>query len=239
MAERVGLARNIKLEWLNLVAECKLAGKTKDEATANLNSVISQTVVSKDNIRKSRTILLELFYNHDDWFEQYAVETCRNLSSPERLPVYWSLLMIRYPIFFDLCTIIGSMFDYKSEVTLAQVKLCIYENWGARTTLTHSLDKNIQTLKDVGVLERSAAPGTYSLHYQSLHDIKSTNLLMASLLSCSTQPHMSWSTLVRHPAIFPFRIDHIQQGDIVACKQLKLEKMGDSLVLYLAEKIIV
>ena len=47
MAEKVGLARNFTLEWLDSAANCQLAGKNKSEAREYLDGIIGKSCIRK------------------------------------------------------------------------------------------------------------------------------------------------------------------------------------------------
>ena len=51
MSEKVGLARNFKLDWLDMVADCHMAHLTKEDAQERLDEMLRQTINSKDNVR--------------------------------------------------------------------------------------------------------------------------------------------------------------------------------------------
>ena len=162
MAEQIGLARNFTLEWLDSAANCQLAGKNKAEAREYLDGIIGEKLHSKDNIRKTRTMMLNLWYDNEPWIQNVAIAAYRDATHNEHLPLHWAMLLVYYPIFFDLSTVIGSLLEYREVITLQQIRSRIYEKWGARTTLEHSLSKNMQSLKDVGVLIPQQTVGTYT-----------------------------------------------------------------------------
>lgn len=231
MAEKVGLARNFKLEWLDLVADCQMANLTKEEAQERLDEMLRQTINAKDNVRKIRTIMLNLWYNTDDWYQSSSILACRRIIKSERVPLHWALLMVRYPVFFDLCVVIGSMLDYREDISLAHIRDRIYEKWGARVTLVHSLDKNIQSLKDIGALTSTDTRGLYKSTEFIVSDKSIVSILIAATIECSGCKYMTWGEAIHHPALFPFRIEHVSQADVAACDRLVLEKMGDEVVL--------
>jgi hypothetical protein len=231
MAEKVGLSRNFKLEWLDLVADCQLAHLTKEEAQERLDEMIRQTINAKDNVRKTRTIILNLWYNTDDWYQSSCIAACQRIMKLERLPLHWALLMIRYPVFFDLCVVIGTMLDYREDVSLGHIRERIYEKWGARATLTHSLSKNIQSLRDIGVLEATKSPGIYRATKTIVTDRIIASILVVAVIECSGCNYLNWGEIIHHPALFPFQIEHVSQADVAACDRLTLEKMGDDVVL--------
>ena len=231
MAEQVGLARNFTLEWLDAAADCQMIGKDKAEAHAYLDSIIGQKITSKDNIRKIRTIMLNLWYGNEPWIQNESIRACKDAARSERLPLHWGLLLAYYPVFFDLCSVIGSLLEYRDEVTLQQIKARIYEKWGARTTLEHSLSKNMQSLKDVGAVIPQQAVGSYAAVKHVVDNKRSVYVLVESILKNEQREYMTWEEIVHHPALFPFIIENVTQGDIASCEHFLLERMGDDVVI--------
>ena len=86
----------------------------------------------------------------------------------EKYPEYavsinWCMMLAAYPVFFDMCKLIGKMSEFQDEITLAQLKQKLFDEWGERTTLYHSIDKLIATLKEFDVL-RCEKPGKYYIN---------------------------------------------------------------------------
>lgn len=231
MAEQIGLARNITLEWLDVAAECRVFGKEKDEARRCLDDIISQKIQSKDNIRKTRTILLNLWYGNEPWIMNESIDTCRIVARNERLPLHWALLLAYYPVFFDLCSIIGSLLEYRDTVTLQQIKNRIYEKWGARTTLEHSLSKNMQSMKDIDVLIPQQTVGSYTATKHIVDNKHIVYVQVDAILKNEQREYMKWEEIVHHPALFPFSIENVTQADLASCERFALERMGDDVVI--------
>lgn len=235
MADRIGMTRNINEEYLNTVANCKIAGKSLLEARDILNAMIGTRIHAETNIKNTRIILLNTWYRNDPWFQESCVKLAKQLPEPERLPLHWALLMIAYPVFYDLCTIIGGTLEYRDHVSSAQIKGRISEVWGARTTLLHALPKNLQTMKDIRVLEPLSIMGTYKPISHVVDDRHVMCILAAAILKCSDHKYMTWEHIIHHPALFPFEIRHVTQADIAACERFILERMGDDVVIRLKE----
>ena len=231
MGERIGLSKNVKLEWMNLAAELKATGKTQDEAYPILNDKIAETIKSSVNLKQIRVILFNMWYRPEDWFLEKSTECINSISLSERIAVHWALLLKRYSVFFDLSTVIGDLFSYRDEITLGQIRNRIIEKWGARETLQNALPKNIQTYKELTAIDDGKAPGSYLKGNITVDDPHIVHLLVAALLEQSGREYMRWEDILQHPALFPFHIQHVTQADMAACEYLLLERMGDDVVI--------
>lgn len=235
MAERIGLSKNVTLEWMELAANCRLSGKTQDEAYPILNERIGEIIHSPVNSKQIRVILFNMWYRPEDWFLEASTKAAVNLPTDERIGVHWALLLKRYQVFYDLCSVIGGLFDYRDEITLGQIRTRIFEKWGARDTLQNCLSKNIQTFKEMKSIISARAPGTYRRNMMVLSNSSIMQLLCVAIIERSEKQYMTWEELIQHPALFPFRIEHLTQADIASCEKLCLERMGDDIVIRVKE----
>ena len=235
MAERIGLSKNVTLEWMELAANCKLSGKTQDEAYPILNEKIGEIIHSPVNSKQIRVILFNMWYRPEDWFLNYSVKAAENLSTDERIGVHWALLLKRYQVFYDLCTVIGGLFDFREEINLGQIRTRIFEKWGAREPLQNCLSKNIQTFKELKSIIATKAAGTYCRNTMTVNDSKIMQLLCAAVVERSGKEYMTWEEIIQHPALFPFRIIDLTQADMASCEHLCLERMGDDVVIRLLQ----
>lgn len=231
MAERIGLSKNVKLAWMDLAADLRACGKTQDEAYSILNEKIYETIKSPVNLKQIRGILFNMWYRPEDWFLARSTECIGSVAQSDRIAVHWALLLKRYSVFYDLSTAIGDLFSYRDEITLGQIRSRIFEKWGARETLQNALTKNIQMYKELNAIAAGRAPGSYVKGTVAVCDPRVVRLLVAALLEQSKREYMSWGDIIQHPALFPFQIEFVTQADMAACEYLRLERMGDDVVI--------
>ena len=234
MADIVALSKPISLDLLNEVYEEFIAGLSKQESKEKLDEIISQKISSKDNIRKTRTIVQNLWYVDSDWFHEEAASVARYLTRIERLPIHWALLMNYYRLFTDMCTVLGQLFEIKDAVSATQIKSEIYSKWGARNTLDASLSKTLKSLRD---MEHSllAAARLLCQSYAYCSDPKVVALLFAAVMLATEQQYMTWESFITHPTIFPFAISDVTQADMAAVPYLAMERMGEQVVFRIKE----
>ena len=231
MAERVGFISNITPEWLDTAFACAESGKTETEASAVLDEMISQVFTAKDNIGKSRRVLTTLFYAPDSWLLQNSLSYGKNLPGKERIPIYWGLLVAEYPIFYDTCVSIGTALSYRDTISLIQVRQRVYDKWGARSIIHQAVKKVFHTLKDFGILTPIDKQGNFVVTQYTVNNPHIVYLLTDAIMHSSGKEYMTWESIIGHPALFPFHIEHVTQADIAACDHLALERMGDDIVI--------
>lgn len=192
MAERVAFSKPISLDLLNEAYEEFISGITKKESTAKLDDIIGQSITNKVNIKQTRIIVQNVWFNNIDWLHDEAVEVARYQTRIERLPVHWALMLVRFSIFTDLCSVLGHLFELKDSVSATQIKEEIYNKWGARTTLDASLSKNIKTLREMEVLARAEKYTSYSKVMHKVSDPKVVALLFAGVMLATEQQYTTW-----------------------------------------------
>ena len=216
---------------MELAANCKTNGMPQDEAYHLLNEKIGETIHSSVNVKQIRIILLNMWYRPEDWFLERCTEVAKGLPSTERIAIHWALLLERYPVFYDLCNVIGELFDYRDDITLAQIRNRIFEKWGARNTLENCLSKNIQMFRELKALNTVKPVGTYTRNVMPISEIYIMQLLCIAVITASGKEYMRWEEVIQHPALFPFQIINMNQADMSACEKLVLERMGDDVVI--------
>ena len=126
-----------------------------------------------------------------------------NTDSDNALAANWALMLVAYPVFADICKLVGKMSEYQDEITLSQLKQKMFDEWGERTTLYHSMDKIIATLKDFGVL-KSDRPGKYVVTKKKIKNDSVTLLLLKAAMKSSGEHYYSIPSLSNMSVLFPF-----------------------------------
>lgn len=230
MANIVAFALPIDLNQLNEAYELYISGVSREDARKRLDEQISQHLSSKDTIRKTRTILLNIWYDEHSNIHDSAIEVARYLNRSERLPVHWAMMLLRFPIFRDLCNILGNLYELKDCVSTTQIKKEVFNKWGARSTLETSLSKNLKSLRDIGVIKCANKNAYYEKTDQTISDPNVAALLFASVMRSTEQQYMTWESFISHPVIFPFSVCDITQADMAAIPYLAMERMGEQVV---------
>ncbi len=205
MAKMVGLSRNLKLQWLNKVAELVLEGHTEQEIKDQLNEYLSFEIESPTNIRKTREILMNIWVYENDYsakIKATALELIR-LYPEYSMPIHWCMMLAAYPVFVDMCKLIGKMSEFQDEITLAQLKQKLFDEWGERTTLFHSIDKLVATLKalDVVVCDK---PGKYHVNSHRVSNPKIVAFMVYTMMLVDDSGYYTFTDINSSTYLFPF-----------------------------------
>ena len=76
------------------------------------------------------------------------------------------------------------------------------EQWGERATLLRSVEKIMQTLRQIGVAE--SKNGIYTITHHEITDLATKKILLKTILTLKMQAYYEPSELAKVPQMFPF-----------------------------------
>lgn len=232
MNEIVGMSRSIRLEWLDEVAQMVVNDKNEKEIKDLLNEYLSFDIKSATNLRKTREILMNIWVRStaDNRYIKELAKKAYNVNKPaNNLALHWCLILITYPVFADLTTVIGKLNDMQADITTSQLKEKMYDIWGERTTLLHSIDKNIKTLKDLGVIQ-ALKVGHFKTNQYRIDNKDVQTIMISTLLLLQDKLYLTIDELKNRKEFFAFQYDvdveHLQDTG-----WFSFDKFGGEMVL--------
>lgn len=208
MAKMVGLSRPLKLSWMDKTVQMVLEGKTDEEIKDELNKYLAFEITSSINIRKSRELLMNIWvYPHelDDEIRKDALQVYA-IAQSDTLPLHWCMMLLRYPVFVDICGLIGKLFAIQDTFSTSWLKEKLFEEWGERATLLHSSDKVLQTIKQLGAIENQAV-GIYQIRQRPVFNDDIIRVIIKTVLALKQKAYYELSELSSSPQMFPFVFD--------------------------------
>lgn len=235
MAKMVGLSRNLKLQWLNKVVELVLEGHTKQEIKNQLNEYLSFEIESSTNIRKTREILMNIWVYDNELSNKIKAPALELIKAyPEYdLVIHWCMMMTAYPVFVDMCKLIGKMSEFQDEITLAQLKQKLFDEWGERTTLYHSIDKLIATLKAIDVL-KCDRPGKYYISKHRVLNSKIVSFMVYTMMLVDDGGYYSFIEVNSSTYLFPFDYK-LEKEILLEDTRFSMNNFGNELSISLNE----
>lgn len=233
MAKMVGLSRNLKIQWLNKTVELYASGLNEAEIKEQLNEYLSFEISSPTNLRKTREILMNIWVYENELakgIKKDAVELI-NKDQDNALAMHWCMMLAAYPVFVDLCKLIGKMSEFQDEITLAQIKQKLYDEWGERSTLYHSIDKLVATLKNMDVLVCDK-PGKYRINKHRISDQKVVILMVYLLMLIDDSGYYTFLDLNASSYLFPFSYD-VKKEAIMEDERFVFNNFGGELTIAL------
>lgn len=236
MSKMVGLSRPIKIEWLNKTVELIKEGKNETEIKNELNHYLSFEFSSPTNLRKTREILLATWVRTPEEYDKVknmALEIYDG-ENVDKLVIHWCMMLLTYPVFSDVCALIGKLTNVQETFTTAWLKQKLFDLWGERTTLLHSIDKILQTLKYLGAI-RSVKNGEFESMAININNEKEIGLIVLTVLMLKNESYFEVNELSQVPQMFPFKYrvtkEFLHQSDIFT-----LSTFGGKVMVTGAEK---
>lgn len=234
MSKAISLSRSITPDYLDMTVQIVCNASESEEIKTKMNEYLSNYIKSSTNLRKTREILLNTWVNGPEDlndFRHKALQLYKTAPNSEKIAIHWAMLILAFPIFKDLCSIIGKLSDVQETMTLAQIKRRIFEQWGERTTLLHSTDKIIKTLKDFNVLS-PVKPGIFRTPKIKIEDERITSLLIYSVLKSNEKLYSSLNGLESYPELYPFLFE-VNYDELHNVGLFKIDRIGGEIVVSL------
>ena len=205
MAKTVGYACSIRLQWLKKAIQ--LLEENLDEATykQELNEYLSFEIDSPTRLRKTREILMNIWVYENEVNSKLRDEAISIIQDMPKyaLVVHWCMMMASYPVFVDMCKLIGRLSEFQDEISLSQIKQRLYDEWGERTTLYHSIDKLISTLKELNLLS-SDRPGKYKIVKHAVRNNRVSVFMIYAMMLIGDSGYYSFAELSNAVFFYPF-----------------------------------
>lgn len=231
MAKVIGMNRAIKLEWLNKTAELVSQGHDEKTIRAELQEYLSYEIDSAVNLKNTRTILLQTWvYTPDELLSiREAALALVKKGGIDALVAHWSMLLVRYPVFVDVCCLIGKLSNIQDTFSTAWLRDKLYEIWGERGTLVHSSGRTLQTLRNFGVIEQKKI-GVFQIKKYEVANKDSIQVLLMALLFLKEKAYYEITELPCVPQLFPFSFD-VTHECLYNSGTFKFSNFGGKIVL--------
>lgn len=242
MRQSIGFDRDIKLDWLDMVATQVSLGRTNQEVRESIHKMLEETTpdgMAKAARVKTTTVLLHTWSQVPEnarGLRDRIAAVLAELDSQERLAAHWSMCIATYPFFLDVAANVGRLIGLQGEVSLASLRRRLAERWGDRPLMPQATRKVVRSMVAWGVL-RDLKPGLYVGCDRPLHvGERAGTFLAEGLLVGSGQRSLPVLNIERHPAVFPFGTG-VSVSILRAAKQFSVHRQGvDMEIVELATK---
>lgn len=200
---------------------------------SEINEYLSYEIESPIVLRKTREILMNIWVYDNPYSSCLKSEAVQLI---EKYPEYavsinWCMMLAAYPVFLDMCKLIGKMSEFQDEITLSQLKQKLFDEWGERTTLYHSIDKLISTLKEFDVL-RCEKPGKYHINRIAVKNEQVSAFMAYAVMNIDDSGYYSFQELNDSVYLFPFKY-HVEKETIVSDSRFSISTFGSELSISL------
>lgn len=206
MAKMVGYACSIRLPWLNKAVQMLEENLPEAEYKEKMNEYLSFEIDSPTRLRKTREILMNVWYYPSEELDDTRNEAKALLEKyPEQsAAIQYCMLCLTYPVFADVCKIMGKLYEFQEEVTNSTLKQKLYDEWGERGTLEATTRRITLTLKEMDILKNEVKT-KYTLHKIPIETEVVLNFIITQGMKLDGSSYYSYTELGNLYILFPFK----------------------------------
>lgn len=244
---KVGIQRELNIDWFDQAARLHLMGFKKSEARQEIYDYLDNapgfdTTPSLQTKTYVTNVLIKSWISPDE-----DLRPLRNAASQllqehpcYRLPLHWCLLGAAYPFWFAVAAVMGRLLNLQDQVTQVQVVKRLKENYGDRQTISRRARYVIRSFVAWGALKDSETKGCYEKTVPvGIADARLAILMFESALLASPEGKSTLGRLLNNPAFFPFQLP-VMSGDFVSQRSDRIDVVRyglDDELLKLAGKL--
>jgi len=205
MAKMVGYACSIRLSWLNKAVQMLEENFPETKYKEKMNEYLSFEIDSPTRLRKTREILMNVWYYSSKELDKTREEAIALLAKyPEySAPIQYCMLCLTYPVFADVCKIMGKLYEFQDEVTNPALKQKLYDEWGERGTLEATTRRITLTLKEMEILKNEVKT-RYTLHKIEITNNDILDFIITQGMKLDGSSYYSYTELSNLYILFPF-----------------------------------
>ncbi len=206
MAKMVGYACSIRLLWLNKAVQMIKEELPEAEYKEKMNEYLSFEIDSPTRLRKTREILMNVWFYPSEELDFIREEAIALLEKyPEfSASIQYCMLCLAYPVFADVCKIIGKLYEFQDDVTNATLKQKLYDVWGERGTLEATTRRITLTLKDMDILKNETKI-RYTLNKIAVTNSEILDFIISQGMRLDGGSYYSYTELGNLYILFPFQ----------------------------------
>lgn len=206
MAKMVGYACSIRLPWLNKAVQMLEENLPEAEYKEKMNEYLSFEIDSPTRLRKTREILMNVWYYPSEELDNTRKEAIALLAKyPEAAAaLQYCMLCLTYPVFADVCKIMGKLYEFQEEVTNPALKQKLYDDWGERGTLEATTRRITLTLKEMDILKNEVKT-RYTLHKLPITNEAVLDFVLTQGMKLDGSSYYSYTELGNLYILFPFK----------------------------------
>lgn len=228
--DKVGIQRELHLEWFDKAAAVYAAGYAKAAARQEFYSYLENAVgFDSPPSLQSKTyiahVLIKTWVAPEKELMSLRDEAHHLLNRNPgcRIAIHWSLLCAAYPFWFNVATCVGRLLNLQNQVTQSQVVLRLKELYGDRQTVSRRARYVIRSFVAWGVLKDTEVKGCYErVEPGFIHETNLAILMLQGALNAVPDGKWALGPLLNNPAFFPFQLP-VMTGDFVSRNNERIE----------------
>lgn len=229
----IGFDRKFELEWLDFFMGKILEDKTEKEIRKEMEQYLSAYLKGKEAISKTITVMMRIIFSHDGRKQELinlAKELIKEITSEERVWLYWGLLILTYPFVRDIAEVTGRLLDLQGSATTLDIKTRIVKEWGDRETVRRMVQMVTKTMENFGFIKDVSKSNTMvfeiAFSKRKTENLKLSTWFTEVIIMAEKVEMISFDEIKRKYFIFPFDLQ-IFITDIYKSDRLLAQREGD------------
>ena len=228
----IGFDRTIHIEWLDIAAARVSRGELPTETRKVLWDFLEDLVPGNTNNSgrgKTLTVLTRIWLTVPEQVQPLRDRALKCISAANgenRVAVHWAMVVATHPFFFDVATHVGKLLSLHGQANRSQIKRRMTESWGDRSTLERTIQHVLKSMAQWGVLKPGLEKGSLVVASNPIRVSEEIAELLVHGVMLSQGRGMSFSQLVSHPAIFPFKLQ-LSAATLRKHPCLRVQREGD------------
>ena len=145
----------------------------------------------------------------------------------------WCMLLAAYPVFADVCRLMGKISAFQDEITLARLRQSLFDEWGERTTLLHSLDKLMATFKELEAVTCDR-PGRYRVRPRCVSNPAVAAFMVYTMMLVDNGGYYTLADIHASAYFFPFQY-RVETELLFSDSRFAIQQFGGELSVSLSE----
>ena len=162
---RIGFDRAIKVDWLDAVASEMQTEKDPKKVRDYLHDLLKNEHPAYVARRKTVSVLMRIWCSipqEQVYMRDRALQMIDKMDAQGRLLIHWGMILLAYPFFRDIVTIMSDLFALQREFSNSQVVRKLERSWGQRTTVKRAAQRVIRSLCEWGIIKETGERGVYT-----------------------------------------------------------------------------
>ena len=205
MAKSIGITMVIKQGWMKKAIALLPNNLKQEDYSRELEEHLSFEIDSVTNLHRARQILMNIWYRENETFcslqkegRQLAIDYPDSLTEIE-----WCMTALAFPAFYDICRLMGKMYEFQDTISTTQIRQKIADEWGERYTLDKAVTKIVSTMKEIGAIQ-SISTGRHQKIKSNTHEGKIISYIIRVAMALDGSSYYTFSSLKDFPFLFPF-----------------------------------
>jgi hypothetical protein len=229
----VGFDRELRRKWLDETARLQCAGLSEKEIKQELDAVLEGYLSGSSTTRSAKgktvTVLTRLWARHPKstttfrdealvYFQKYGVNS---------VILHWGLALAAYPFFQDTTENIGRLLSLQGSFSVTQLQRRVREKYGERETVYRAANRLVQSISEWGIIQETSIKRTFEGKPPiSVEDSSLAIWLLEAALLASGNNSAPFYTLVKSPALFPFKLANLNAASLNQHPRLQIFRQG-------------